>query len=139
MSPNRGKKARRRNRYVLSRHNDRSSDQGRTFEGHRETEAPPRRARPSRNADEEALTLRDQGQTFAAVARSLGFKRAADARAAFLRALRQREGTDRDRLTDREFGRLDELEARIRFRDADHPEKMERRLVALEQMRLTLR
>jgi guanylate kinase len=69
------------------------------------------------------------------VARSLGFKRAVDARAAFLRALRQREGDERARLIQRESVRLDELESRIRTRDAEDPEKMERRLAALGKMR----
>jgi hypothetical protein len=82
--------------------------------------------------------LRDSGQTYASVARSLGFKRAIEAQAAFLRALRQREGDERVRLTERESVRLDQLETRIRTRDADDPVKMERRLVALGKMRETL-
>jgi guanylate kinase len=69
------------------------------------------------------------------VASSVGFKRAVDAQAAFLRALRKREGEERSRLIQRETARLDELETRIRTRDADQPEKMERRLLALAKMR----
>jgi len=72
------------------------------------------------------------------VARSLGFKRSVDAQAAFLRALRQREGEERQQLVQRESARLDELEARIRTRDAGEPEKMERRLQALAQLRAAL-
>jgi hypothetical protein len=53
--------------------------------------------------------------------------------------LRKREGDERTRLTERESGRLDQLETRIRTRDAEDPEKMERRLVALEKMREVLR
>jgi hypothetical protein len=79
--------------------------------------------------------LREAGQTFASVARSLGFKRASMAQAAFLRALRQREGAERAQLTKRESARLDQLETRIRTRDAADPEKMERRLGALGKMR----
>jgi hypothetical protein len=81
------------------------------------------------------LVLRDSGKTYAAVASSLGVKRAVDAQAAFLRALRQREGEERSRLVQRESDRLDTLEARIRTRDAADPEKMERRLVALTKLR----
>jgi hypothetical protein len=92
-----------------------------------------------RSRDEEALVLREKGQTFAAIARSLGFKRAGDARVAFLQALRKREGAEREELTRRESGRLDALEVRIRARDADDQEKMERRLAALEKMREALR
>ncbi|HXW33054.1 MAG TPA: hypothetical protein VEJ87_00625 [Acidimicrobiales bacterium] len=73
------------------------------------------------------------------MARSLGFKRSVDAQAAFLRALRQRDGDERVRLTDRESVRLDELETRIRTRDADDQEKMARRLEALATMREKLR
>ena len=69
------------------------------------------------------------------MARSLGLKRSVDAQAAFLRALRRREGADRSRLVDNETARLVELEARIRARDAKEPEKMERRLVALAKLR----
>ena len=79
--------------------------------------------------------MRDSGHSYAAVARSLGFKRAVDARSAFLRALRQRGGEERTNLIQREAARLDELETRIRTRDANDPEKMERRLGALRQMR----
>ena len=73
------------------------------------------------------------------MARSAGFKRAVDAQAGFLRALRQREGEERSRLIQRESTRLDELEARIRMRDAGEPEKMERRLLALANMREKLK
>ncbi|HUO47246.1 MAG TPA: hypothetical protein VMU09_00300 [Acidimicrobiales bacterium] len=79
--------------------------------------------------------LRDSGKTYAAVASSLGFKRAVDAKAAFLRALRQREGDEQARLIERESTRLDELETRIRTRDAAAPEKMQRRLEALAKLR----
>jgi hypothetical protein len=79
--------------------------------------------------------LRDSGRSYAAVAKSLGFKRAIDARAAFLRAVGQRDADERDRLIQRESGRLDDLETRIRTRDAQEPEKMNRRLEALAKMR----
>jgi hypothetical protein len=72
------------------------------------------------------------------VASSLGFKRSANAHAAFLRALKAREGEDRSRLVQRESVRLDELETRIRTRDAADPVKMERRLQALAAMRSAL-
>jgi hypothetical protein len=52
-----------------------------------------------------------------------------------LRALRRREGEERNVLVDRETARLAQLEARIRTRDAEDPEKMERRLLALAKLR----
>src|SRR5579884_1587318 len=71
--------------------------------------------RPGRtNTDSEALTLREKGHSYAAVARNLGLKRAVDARAAFLRALRSRPESDRTQIVVREHERLDALEARIR-------------------------
>jgi hypothetical protein len=81
------------------------------------------------------LSLRDSGRTYSAVASSLGLKRARDAQAAFVRALHKREGDERVRLTQREMDRLDALETRIRSRDAEDPEKMERRLTALGKLR----
>ena len=69
------------------------------------------------------------------MARSLGLKRAVDAQAAFLRAVRRRDGQERNGLVERETARLVQLEARIRTRDAAEPEKMERRLLALAKLR----
>jgi hypothetical protein len=88
--------------------------------------------------DEEALSLREQNRSYAWVARSLGFKRANDARQGFLRALAKREGADRDALRQRELNRLDELEARIRSRDKSDPDKLAGRLVAVERLRQEL-
>ncbi len=85
------------------------------------------------------MTLREQSLSFAAIARTLGFKRAADAREAFLRELRSRPDEERQHLVERELERLDELEARIRTRDADEPDKLRTRLGALEAMRESLR
>jgi hypothetical protein len=83
--------------------------------------------------------LREQGRSFAAIARTLGFKRAGDARAAFLRELRGRPDEERQGLVERELERLDKLEARIRTRDATEPGKLETRLAALAAMRADLR
>ena len=69
------------------------------------------------------------------MARSLGLKRATEARQAFLRALRARPDDERVAIAVREQGRLDELEARIRTRDAAEPEKLQRRLEALGVLR----
>ena len=99
---------------------------------------PSSRREPRRNTDEEALALREENRSYAWVARSLGFKRANDARQGFLRALAKREGADRDALRGRELNRLDELEARIRRRDESEPDKMAGRLVALDRLRQEL-
>lgn len=91
-----------------------------------------------RNTDEQALALRETGKSFAAVAQGVGFKRALDAHAAFLRAFRTREGDERTHLAERESVRLDELETRIRTRDANDVTKMERRLAGVDKMRKML-
>jgi hypothetical protein len=82
--------------------------------------------------------MREENRSYAWVARSLGFKRANDARQGFLRALAKREGAERDALLRRELKRLDELETRIRSRDESKPDKLAGRLVALERLRQEL-
>jgi hypothetical protein len=84
------------------------------------------------------MALREQGRSFAAIASTLGLKRAGDARQAFLRELRSRPDEERPGLVERELGRLDTLEARIRARDADEPDKLQTRLGALAAMRDSL-
>jgi hypothetical protein len=132
--PGRDRKALRRSRCVLPRRVSESSGRS-SYEERKDGQRPAQRSRPRANSDEEVLSLRDSGRTYSAVARSLGFKRARDAQAAFVRALHKREGDERERLTQRERGRLDQLEQRIRTRDAEEPEKMERRLTALAKLR----
>ena len=84
------------------------------------------------------MALREQGRSFAAIASTLGLKRAGDARQAFLRELRSRPDEERQQLVEHELERLDKLEARIRTRDADEPDKLETRLGALAAMRASL-
>ena len=81
------------------------------------------------------LALRGQGLSFAAVASRLGLRRSRDAFEAFHRALDSSTDTERPELIRAELERLDQLEARIRSRDAAEPERMEHRLEALEGMR----
>ncbi len=84
------------------------------------------------------MALREKGHSFAAIAGTLGLKRADDARQAFLRELRSRPEEERQGLVERERGRLDTLEARIRARDADEPDKLRTRLGALAALRESL-
>jgi hypothetical protein len=83
--------------------------------------------------------LRDSGISYSAVAGRLGLNRAVDAQAGFVRALRRRPDEERAQLTQRESARLDALELRVRSRDAEEPEKMNRRLGALERLREAIR
>jgi len=68
----------------------------------------------------------------------LELHRAGDAHGAFLRALKSRNDEERQQLIVSEQGRLNTLEQRIRERDAALPEKLERRLGALESLRSSL-
>ncbi|MHB8506220.1 MAG: hypothetical protein ACYDEN_10990 [Acidimicrobiales bacterium] len=85
--------------------------------------------------DQRALSLRESGRSYAAIARELGLKRSTDARSAFVRAVRQQPQADRTESFRREASRLDVLERRIRDRDRGEPETMERRLAALAKLR----
>ena len=116
----------------------RSRNRDRSIERIGDEGRPRTPSRPRQNSDDQALSLRDSGRSFAAVASALGLKRATDARAAFLRALARQSEGERHRLCERERERLDTLEARIRDRDSEEPEKMERRLAGLARMRETL-
>jgi hypothetical protein len=96
---------------------------------------PPRPRQAHRDLEAEVVVLREQGQTYSAVARTLGMRRAVDAQAAFIRAMRKLPDQERSELYRRESERLDQLEARIRSRDAGQPAKLERHLVALGALR----
>ena len=82
--------------------------------------------------------MREQGRSFAGIARTTGMKRAADAREAFLRELRSRPEEERQGLVSRELDRLDKLEVRVRAHDTEEPDKLQTRLAALATMRANL-
>jgi hypothetical protein len=85
------------------------------------------------------LTLRESGKSFSAIARTLGMDRATEAHRSFVRAIETHEGDDRRQLIEREGTRLDELEQRIRTRDAADVEKLERRLLGVKKLREAIR
>lgn len=82
--------------------------------------------------------MREAGVPYSTIARRLELHRATDAHGAFIRAVRSRAGDEQQRLVTNERARLDELEVRIRERDASQPEKLERRLLAVENLRAAL-
>jgi hypothetical protein len=57
------------------------------------------------------------------------------AHTSFVRALSSREGDERKQLVKNEEARLDQLEQRIRERDAADVPKLERRLLGVEKLR----
>ena len=89
----------------------------------------------SRDTDAEALTLREAGKSYSAIARTLGFERATEAHRSYVRALGTREGDELKKLIKNEQSRLDQLEQRIRERDAADVPKLERRLLGVQNLR----
>ena len=85
--------------------------------------------------DGRALTLRDAGSSFTAIARMLGLDRAADAHRCFLPVLHGCHGEERRHIAGREQARLDALERRIRERGAGDPNKIARRLKGVTKLR----
>jgi hypothetical protein len=114
---------------------DRSDRPGDSGRGEQHDRGP---RSPRRNIDAEALALRENGRSYSAIARTLDLKRATDAREAFLRGLRATPEDERKLIVDREHRRLDQLEARIKARDTDAPDKLERRMAALAALRRDL-
>lgn len=97
------------------------------------------RRSPSGDIDAQALSLRESGKSYSAIARTLGIERATEAHNSFVRALGTHEGSERSQLIKNEEARLDELEQRIRQRDAADVSKLERRLQAVEKLRASIR
>jgi hypothetical protein len=89
-------------------------------------------------SDGDVLTLRGEGLSFAAIASRLGFRRSREALDTFHRALQASDESAKPALVREELARLEVLEGRIRSRDAADPEKMSKRLQALEQLRARL-
>jgi hypothetical protein len=85
------------------------------------------------------LALRESGKSYSAIARTLGLERATEAHTSFVRALGTREEGERRQLIKNEETRLDELEQRIRQRDAADVPKLERRLLAVQTLRDAIR
>ena len=102
------------------------------------TTAPRQQRSPARDVDAQALTLRESGSSFSAIARILQLGRATDAHRCFVRALQGHEDMERRHLLNNEAARLDVLEQRIRDRDAADPAKVERRLLGVARLREAL-
>ncbi len=89
--------------------------------------------------DAQALALRESGASFSAIARLLELGRATDAHRSFVRALGGQDEDERRRLLKNEEERLDQLERRIRERDAADAAKVERRLLGVMKLREAIR
>lgn len=93
------------------------------------------RRHASADTDAQALTLRESGKSFSAIARTLGLGRATEAHRSYVRAFGGRDGDERRRLVKNEEARLDLLEQRIRERDAQDVPKLEHRLLGVQKLR----
>lgn len=112
----------------------------RKHEAKPERSGTSKRQRPATlDVDAQVLSMRQDGNSFSAIARRLELHRATDAHRSFVRALGTYSGNDRRRLVEGEEERLDRLEERIRTRDAEDPEKAERRLMGVVKLREALR
>lgn len=98
-----------------------------------------RRRPPPPDVDAQALALRESGASFSAIARLLELGRATDAHRSFVRALGAHDGDERRQLLQNEEARLDQLERRIRHRDAADATKVERRLLGVQKLREAIR
>jgi hypothetical protein len=88
--------------------------------------------------DEQVLVLREEGRTFAGIARELGLEGTLDANAAFMRALRRRPPTEQENLRSHELARLDALAERVRQRDDLDETEVARRTRSLDRLRKAL-
>lgn len=119
----------------MPRHNHSKAQRRSTSSSAPERSSGSRRRQASGDTDAQALTLRESGKSFSAIARTLGFERATEAHRSYVRALGASEGDERRRLVKNEEARLDQLEQRIRERDAKDVPKLERRLEGVQKLR----
>ncbi len=119
----------------MPRHNHGRAQRRSTSTSASERSGGSRRRQASGDLDAQALTLRESGKSFSAIARLLGLERATEAHRSFVRALGAREGDERKQLIKNEEARLDQLEQRIRQRDAQDVAKVERRLLGVQSLR----
>jgi hypothetical protein len=89
-------------------------------------------------SDNQALELRRQGKSFAAIARELSYARPRDAWLAFNRALRTHAPQEQANLRREEVARLQSLTEAVRARKDLTPEEQTRRLESVERMRVKL-
>jgi hypothetical protein len=92
----------------------------------------------STERDNEVLALREQGRSFARIARALGFEGATTANAAFNRALRRLPASEQESLREREMARLDALGERLRQRQDLDEAEIARRARTLDRLRKKL-
>ncbi len=86
----------------------------------------------------DVIHLREAGRSYAAIARKLTMPSSIQAQAAFIRGVRHRPRQERIQLVERELGRLDNLEKKIRGNTDQDPNKASQQLAAVEKLRSAL-
>lgn len=89
-------------------------------------------------SDSQALQLRQEGKTFIAIAKLLGYEMARDALFAFNRALRRHSPAEQADLRRDEMARLQSITDSIQARTDLTPEEQASRLQSVERMRARL-
>lgn len=84
------------------------------------------------------LALREQGRSFASIARALGLEGPIQANAAFMTALRRLPAAEQENLRGHELARLDALGERLRKRSDLDETEMARRARSLDRLRKRL-
>jgi hypothetical protein len=92
----------------------------------------------SSDRDEKVLVLREEGRSFAGIARELGLEKTLDANAAFNRALRRKSPAEQETLRSHEIARLDALAERVRGRDDLDEAEVARRIRSVDRLKRTL-
>ena len=114
---------------------------------HLQLARPPAAESPPGRADGEVavtppasavIDLREAGRSYAAIARELTMPSSVQAQIAFLRAVRHCPQQERIHLVERELGRLDNLEKKIRAGMAQDPNRATQQLAAVEKLRSAL-
>jgi hypothetical protein len=85
--------------------------------------------------EDEALELRTEGKSFAAIAKRLHYERAPQAIGAFNRALRRKPTHEKAALRSGELARLDAMAERIRAKKRLKPEEVVSQLRVVERLR----
>jgi hypothetical protein len=102
-----------------------------------ERTAPPTAANDAER-DGEVLALREQGRSYATIARALGLEGASQANAAFMKALRRLPSAEQESLRSHEMARLDALGERLRRRSDLNETERARRGRSLDRLRKRL-
>ena len=93
----------------------------------------PKRPTKEQSVEDRVIALRSDGESFAAIAKTVGVARGLDAFALFVDAVSRRSPSEQTKLRAEENGRLDNLERRTRRRTDDA--ERDRKLASIRKLR----